>query len=49
MDEKQTRVFKETRLRNLQRTYAKLTQHADLVEETLAIKNEINILKNELQ
>ena len=49
MDERQERVFNETRLRNLKRTYAKLSQHAELTDSTLAIKDEINILENQLQ
>ena len=49
MDEKQQRVFNETRLRNLKRTYAKLTQHADLTDSALALQKEIQILENQLQ
>lgn len=49
MDEKQTRVFKETRLRNLQRHYAKLTQHPELSNLALDVKKEIETLEKELQ
>ena len=49
MDEKQTRVFKQTRLRNLKRKYARLIQHADLKDTAISIKHEIELLENELQ
>ena len=48
MDEKQTRVFKQTRLRNLKRKYARLIQHADLKDTAISIKHEIELLENEL-
>lgn len=48
MDEKQTRVFKQTRLRNLKRKYARLIQHADLKDTAISIKQEIELLENEL-
>lgn len=49
MNEKQQRVFNETRLRNLKRAYAKLSQHADLADSTLALQKEIQILENQLR
>jgi len=49
MNEKQTRVFKETRLRNFQRHYTKLTQHPELTNTALTVKKEIETLKKELQ
>jgi hypothetical protein len=48
MDEKELKVFKETKLRNLERKYAKLTRHADMVEEAIELKAEIDGLKREL-
>lgn len=48
MNDKQTIVFKQTKLRNLKRQYAKLIQHASLVEETKTIKAEIDSLEKEL-
>ena len=49
MDEKQTRVFNETRLRNLKRTYAKMKEHAELSDTTIQIQKEIKTLENQLQ
>lgn len=49
MDEKQTRVFNETRLRNLRRHYVKLTQHPELTDVALTVKKEIETLEEELQ
>lgn len=48
MNEKESRVFKETKLRNLERKYAKLAQHADLIDEAIETKAEIDYLKREL-
>ena len=48
MNDKQTLVFKQTRLRNLKRKYAKLVQHASLLDETAAVKAEIDSLEKEL-
>jgi uncharacterized protein YdcH (DUF465 family) len=42
------RVFLETRLRNLKRKHAKLSQHADLLEEYEEIDKEIQSIENEL-
>ena len=49
MNEKETRVFKQTILRNLKRTYAKTIQHPELTEQAQKIKTEINTLEKELQ
>lgn len=38
MNAKETKVFKETKLRNLKRKYAKIVQHADLNEEAIELK-----------
>ena len=42
------RVFKETRLRNLKRTWAKLKEHAELTPEANKLQHEITALENEL-
>ena len=42
------RVFKETRLRNLKRTYTKLKEHAELTHEANKLQSEITALENEL-
>lgn len=49
MNNKETIVFKQTKLRNLKRKYAKLTQHPDLLDETVTLKTEIDNLEKELQ
>ena len=36
------KVFLQTRLRNLKRKYAKIVQHADLGEEAIELKAEID-------
>ena len=43
------KVYLETRIRNLERKYARLTQHADLTDMASEIKTEINNLKSKLQ
>ena len=42
------RVYLQTRLRNLERRYAKMLQHADLLAETEEIGAEIKAIRNEL-
>lgn len=42
------RTFKQTKLRNLRRQYARVTQHADLTEMALELKSEIDNLEQEL-
>lgn len=49
MNDKQLKVLKETRLRNLKRRYAKLMQHADLKEEAIQVKAEMDGLERDLQ
>ncbi len=43
------KVYLGTRIRNLERKYARLTQHADLSDMAVETKNEINTLKSKLQ
>ena len=43
------KVYLETRIRNLERKYARLTQHPDLADLAVETKNEINNLKSKLQ
>ena len=43
------KVYLETRIRNLERRYARLVQHADLSDIAVEVKNEINNLKSKLQ
>ena len=48
LSERELRVLKETRLRNLKRKYAKLIQHADLTDEAFEVQKEISYLEKEL-
>lgn len=48
MSEKELRVYKMTRLRNLKRRYARMIQHSDLVEDCIDLKCEIDSLEREL-
>ena len=45
LTDKEKKVLKETRLRNLKRKHAKLTQHPELADEALKIQEEINQLQ----
>lgn len=42
------KVYLQTKLRNLKRKYAKIIQHADLGEEAIEIKCEIDAIEREL-
>ena len=42
------RVYLQTRLRNLKRKYSKLIQNADLAEEAIELKAEIDGIEREL-
>lgn len=39
-------VYLKTKLRNLERKYAKMIQHSDLTDIAIELKSEINELKN---
>ena len=47
MDDKE-RTSKKKKLRNLKRKYAKMIQHADLLEECIELKAEIDGIEREL-
>lgn len=49
MNECERRTFYETKLRNLKRKYAKLTKHADLIDEALSLKREIDSIEHEIK
>ena len=49
MNKKETKAFKKAKLRNLERKYAKMIQHADLMEECIELKAEIDGLKRDLK
>jgi hypothetical protein len=42
------KVYMETRLRNLKRKYSKLIQNADLAEEAIELKADIDQIEREL-
>jgi len=49
MDNLETKVYLETKLRNLKRKHAKLAQHADLTDEYISIGKEIKDVENQLK
>ena len=49
MDDKERKVYQETRLRNLKRNYAKLKEHPDMVEECIELKADIDQIERELK
>lgn len=49
MNNLETKVFLETKLRNLRRKHAKLAQHADLTEEYQDIGREIKDIEQQLK
>ena len=48
MEDREYKVYMEARLRNLKRKYAKLLQHADLVDEAEAIGREIKLVEAQI-
>ena len=48
MKTNQKRVYLETRLRNLKRKYSRISQHADLGEQAIELKAEIDGIEREL-
>ena len=42
------KAYMEVRLRNLKRRYARVKEHADLVEEAIELKADIDTLEKEL-
>jgi len=48
LSEKEQRVLKETRLRNLKRTFSKMKEHAELTTEARNLQTEIAYLEEEL-
>ena len=49
MENNQKKIFLQTKLRNLKRSYAKIAAHADLGEEAIELKAEIDAIKRELK
>lgn len=48
MTDKERQLFLRTKLRNLKRKYAKVRQHADLGEEAIELKSQIDGIEREL-
>lgn len=48
MNDNEKRTYQKTRLRNLKRRYARIKEHADLVEEAIELKADIDTLEKEL-
>ena len=48
LSEKEVRVYKETRLRNLKRKYSKLIQYPEFIDDCTLLKTEIDGLEKEL-
>lgn len=49
MNYNERKVYLQTKLRNLKRKYAKVIQHADLGEEAIELKAEIDSIERELK
>ena len=49
LTKKEQKCLYETRLRNLKRKYARLTQHPELVDDALEVKSQIREVEDLLQ
>ncbi len=49
LSNKEKKAMLKARLRNMKRKYAKITQHADLGEEAIELKADIDSLEREIQ
>ena len=49
LSDKERKTLLQTRLRNLRRKYAKLTEHAELAEEAIETKCDIDSLEREIK
>lgn len=48
MEYNERKVYLQTKLRNLKRKYSKVIQHADLGEQAIELKAEIDSIEREL-
>lgn len=48
MNDKEKKALLKARMRNLERKYARIKEHADLVETAIELKAEIDSIKLEL-
>ena len=49
MNDQERKTLLKTRLRNLKRKYAKMVNHADLIEEAIELKADIDSIERELK
>lgn len=49
MNDKERKLLLETRLRNIKRKYAKIIQHAELNEEAIELKAEMDQIEKEIK
>ena len=49
MSDKERKAYLQARKRNLERKYAKLLKHADLIEETIECKADLDAVERELK
>lgn len=49
LSDKERKTLLKTRLRNMKRKYAKLTEHSDLAEEAIDLKCDIDSLEREIK
>ena len=48
-EKRERKVYLETKLRNMKRQFSKMSQHADLAEECIELKCEIDSVERELK
>jgi hypothetical protein len=49
MNDKEKKVYLQTRLRNIKRKYAKILQHAEFNEEAIDLKAEMDQIEKEIK
>ena len=49
MNDKEKKVYLQTRLRNIKRKYAKIIQHAEFNEEAIELKAEMDQIEKEIK
>ena len=49
MSDRKRKAYLKARLRNLKRKYAKMIHHADLIEECIELKADIDAVERELK
>jgi len=49
MNDKEKKVYLQTRLRNIKRKYAKILQHSEFNEEAIELKAEMDQIEKEIK